>query len=128
MKKSESIGAIAKAMASIQKEVKPLEKSAANPFTDSKYTPLDKIVEAIFKVAPSHGVSFTQWPISGDNGTIGIGTMLMHESGEWIEYDPLYMTVITNKKMSSAQEAGGTITYAKRYVIAAVFGIVSDED
>ncbi|HCJ4351367.1 TPA: ERF family protein [Listeria innocua] len=128
MKKSESIGAIAKAMASIQKEVKPLEKSAANPFTDSKYTPLDKIVEAIFKVAPSHGVSFTQWPISGDNGTIGIGTMLMHESGEWIEYDPLYMTVITNKKMSSAQEAGGTITYAKRYVIAAVFGIVSDEE
>lgn len=50
MKKSESIGAIAKAMAAIQKEVKPLEKSAANPFTDSKYTPLDKIVEAIFKV------------------------------------------------------------------------------
>ncbi|EJT8453020.1 ERF family protein [Listeria monocytogenes] len=128
MKKSESIGAIAKAMVAIQKGIKPLEKSAANPFTDSKYTPLDKIVEAIIGVAPEHGISFTQWPVSGNGGTIGIGTMLMHESGEWIEYDPLYMAVISNKKMSSAQEAGGTITYAKRYAIAAVFGIVSDED
>jgi len=38
------------------------------------------------------------------------------------------ISVDKNKRMSAAQEGGSTITYAKRYQLSAIFGIVSDDD
>ena len=53
-----------------------------------------------------------------------VGTMVMHESGEWIEYDPICLKPVKN----DPQAVGSTITYAKRYALSAIFGITSDND
>src|SRR5699024_3428889 len=75
-------------------------------------------------IAPKHGLSFTQWALSGDDGTLGVATLLMHISGEFIEYDPVFMKA----DKPNAQGAGALITYLKRYTLSAIFGITSDQD
>src|SRR5699024_1598165 len=95
-----------------------------NPFFKSKYVPLESVVEAINTIAPKHGLSFTQWALNNENGTLGVATLLMHESGEWIEFDPVFIPA----EKQTPQGYGALITYLKRYTLSAIFGITSDED
>src|SRR5699024_7660953 len=90
----------------------------------SKYVPLENVVEAITQEAPNHGLSFVQWALNDEQGRVGVATMLMHESGEWIEFDSVHMKA----DKETAQGAGALITYLKRYSLSAVFGITSDQD
>jgi len=124
MNRSESIAEIAKALTKFQKEVKQPFKDADNPFFKSKYVPLESVVQAINDIAPEHGLSFTQWALNDESGQIGVATLLMHESGEFIEYDPVFMKA----EKQTAQGAGALITYLKRYTLSAIFGITSDAD
>ena len=124
MEKSESIVELSKAMAKFQEEVKQPLKDKNNPFFKSKYVPLENVVEAITDVAPKNGLSFVQWALNDENGRVGVATMLMHESGEWIKFDPVHMKA----DKETAQGAGALISYLKRYSLSAVFGITSDQD
>lgn len=124
MNKSESIVEISKAMAKFQSEVKQPFKDKSNPFFKSKYVPLESVVESITSIAPKHGISFVQWASNDDTGRVGVSTMIMHTSGEYIEFDPVYMDADKN----TAQGAGALISYLKRYSLSAVFGITSDQD
>lgn len=124
MNKSESIVEISKAMAKFQSEVKQPFKDKSNPFFKSKYVPLESVVESITSIAPKHGISFVQWASNDDTGRVGVSTMIMHTSGEYIEFDPVYM----NADKNTAQGAGALISYLKRYSLSAVFGITSDQD
>ncbi|MBL3731579.1 ERF family protein [Lysinibacillus sp. HST-98] len=123
MNKSESIAELAKALSLFQGEVKQPLKDKANPFFKSKYVPLENVVEAITEIAPKHGLSFIQYPINQDN-KVGVVTVLMHSSGEYIQMEPIFTTPAKN----DAQATGSVITYLKRYSLSAVFGITSDED
>ena len=124
MKKSETITELSKAFAKTQKEMKQPLKDANNPFFKSKYVPLENVVEAITESASKNGLSFTQYPSSDEAGNVTVGTLVMHESGEWIEYDPIKMKPVKN----DPQSIGSAITYAKRYALSAIFGITSDQD
>ncbi|MGE7545040.1 ERF family protein [Sporosarcina newyorkensis] len=123
MNKSESIAKLAGALSSFQSEVKQPLKDKTNPFFKSKYVPLENVVEVITETASKHGLSFLQYPVNQEN-KIGVVTMLMHNSGEFIETEPIF--VLPPK--TDAQGAGSVITYLKRYSLAAVFGITSDVD
>jgi len=123
LNKSESIAELAKALASFQSEVKQPLKDKANPFYKSKYVPLENVVEAITNIAPKHGLSFIQYPVNQDN-KVGVVTILMHSSGEWIETEPIF----AQPAKQDPQATGSVITYLKRYSLSAVFGITSDED
>lgn len=123
MNKSESIKELATALAKFQGDVKQPLKDAANPFFKSKYVPLENVVEAITDIAPKHGLSFIQYPVNQDD-KVGVKTLLMHSSGEWLETEPIYAKPGKN----DAQATGSVITYLKRYSLSAVFGITSDED
>lgn len=123
MKTSESIANIAKSLGLFQQEVKQPEKSGENPHFKSKYVTLDGTVKAIHECAPKHGLSYIQSPLMTESG-VGVTTLLMHTSGEFIEFDPFVLPM--DKK--TAQGAGSAITYARRYSLSAAFGIVSDLD
>jgi ERF superfamily len=123
MKMSESIAEIAKALGKFQTEVKQPEKDGNNPHFKSKYVTLDGTVKAIHECAPKHGLSYIQSPIMTESG-VGVKTLLMHTSGEFIEFEPFILPM--DKK--TAQGAGSAITYARRYSLSAAFGIVSDVD
>ncbi|ELJ9288501.1 ERF family protein [Staphylococcus coagulans] len=124
MNKSESVVEINKAMVAFRKEVKQPIKDKNNPFFKSKYVPLENVVEAIDEAATPHGLSYTQWALNDNDGRVGVATMLMHESGEYIEYDPVFM----NAEKNTPQGAGSLISYLKRYSLSAIFGITSDQD
>lgn len=123
MNKSESITELAKALTSFQSELKQPAKDKSNPFFKSKYVPLENVVEAITNIAPKFGLSFIQYPVNQDN-RVGVVTVLMHSSGEFIETEPVFAQPAKN----DAQAVGSVITYLKRYSLSAVFGITSDED
>lgn len=124
MKKSETIAELSKAFVKTQKELKQPLKDANNPFFKSKYVPLENVVESITKSASKNGIAFSQFPSQDENGMTTVGTVVMHESGEWIEYDPIKIKPVKN----DPQAVGSAITYAKRYALSAIFGITSDQD
>jgi hypothetical protein len=124
MNKSDSIVELSKALAKFQEEVKQPLKDADNPFFRSKYVPLENVVEAITECAPKQGLAFLQWPCNSEDGRIGIVTMITHSSGEYIEFDPVYM----KSEKDTPQGNGSTLTYLRRYSLSAVFGITSDQD
>lgn len=124
MNKSESITELNKALANFHKEVKQPMKDANNPFFKSKYVPLENVVEAIDDVAPKHGLTYSQYPVTTENGLVGISTVLLHESGEYIEFPP----ATTKPDKNTPQGVGSALTYMRRYSLSAVFGITSDQD
>lgn len=123
MKKSETIGELAKALSAFQTEVKQPTKDKVNPFFKSKYVDLGSVVEAITKTAGNHGLSFIQYPLNQEN-KVGVVTIIMHSSGEFIESEPIFATPVKQ----DPQATGSVITYLKRYSLSAMFGITSDED
>lgn len=124
MKHSETLASIAKALAAFQAEVKQPEKSAKNPHFKSNYVPLEGVVDVVNKFGPKHGLSYMQEPIYQDEKA-GAQTMVMHESGEWILFEPLLLPV---GQKATAQTAGSAITYARRYSLGSAFGIASEVD
>ena len=123
MRKSESIKNLAIALSKFQNEVENPKNTADNPFYKSKYAPLQDVLNSVRPLLSKHGLSVIQSP-SGDGQSVSIMTMLLHESGEWIEFDPL---VLRAEKMTP-QGAGSAITYGRRYALSAVLGISSEDD
>jgi hypothetical protein len=55
---------------------------------------------------------------------VGVETILMHASGEWIKGEPFFLPV--NK--ADAQGFGSCATYARRYSLAAISGVAPEDD
>ena len=124
MKKSESIVELAKALSQFQGEVKQPKTDKTNPFFKTTYVDLAGVVTAISETATKYGLSFIQFPINDQSGRVGVMTMIMHSSGEYIETEPIY--AMPSKQ--DPQAIGSAITYLKRYSLAAAFGITSEVD
>lgn len=121
---SETIINLSKALVETQKELKQPLKDAKNPFFKSEYVPLEKVGEAITESATKHGLAFSQYATTTETGNVSVGTIVFHESGEFIEFPPL----ILKPENTKPQSIGSAITYAKRYSLSAVFGVTSDKD
>ena len=122
MDKSDSIKNIAIAMCKAQGEMGGAVKGANNPFFKSKYADLGEVIKVVKEPFANNGLSFIQFPIN-DGDKIGVETILMHDSGEWLSGS---FTVKASKQ--DAQGAGSVITYCKRYGLQAVAGIPSEDD
>jgi hypothetical protein len=122
MDKSEDIKELAVALCKAQSEMGGASKGADNPFFKTKYADLKAVVKAVKQPFSDNGLSYTQFPIE-DGGRIGIETILMHNSGQWLSNR---FTVQLNKQ--DAQGAGSAITYCRRYALQAIAGIPSEDD
>jgi len=120
---SETIGALAAALSKFQGEVGAASKNAQNPHLKNKYADLASIWEAIREPLAANGLAVTQCPEPGDPGTLHLGTMLLHSSGEWVK-SVLAMPVTK----SAPQGYGSALTYARRYGLAALLGITQEDD
>jgi hypothetical protein len=122
--KSDSITELSKALCKFQAEVKNPANSAVNPFYKSKYAPLNEILNDVRPILSKHGLVPVQSLGSADGEYITITTLLLHESGEWLEGDPL--TLRADK--ATPQGAGICSTYGRRYALSAILGISSEDD
>lgn len=122
MNKSDTLVELAKALNAAQAEMSGAKKKAANPFFKSKYADLNSVVDAVRIPFAENGLSYSQFPIFED-GKVGVETILMHSSGEWISSKLLLPMV-----KQDPQAAGSAITYARRYALQAIAGIPAEDD
>jgi hypothetical protein len=126
MEKSESIKNLTKALIEFQKDMKPLELDAeveVRPERGNaykfKYSTLANIIESTRELLAQNSLVIVQ--TVGEGGAVT--TLLVHESGEWIQD-----TVLIAPVKSSPQALGSSITYAKRYSMAAILRLVAETD
>jgi len=122
MDRSESIKEIAGALNKAQAEMSGAKKGKSNPFFKSKYADMNSVVDAVRIPFSNHGLSYSQFPLFRE-GLVGVETMLMHDSGEWISSELLLPLT-----KQDAQAAGSAITYARRYALQSIAGIPSEDD
>lgn len=122
MNKSETIGELTKALVSVQKGLQPAKKDSANPFFKSKYADLNSIWDSCRDLLATNGLAVMQTNEPVENAVI-VETTLAHQSGEWVSGQ-----ILLPLAKSDAQGVGSAITYGRRYGLAAILGIVSDED
>jgi hypothetical protein len=128
MIQSESIAKLAVALSKAQGTMKHAVKDADNPFFRSKYADLASVVEASRPSLVENGLSVVQVT----EGKV-LWTMLLHESGEWIkgsiELKPMRQVKDTGWVASEdPQSYGSCITYARRYAMAAITGVATEDD
>ena len=78
---SESIKNLAEAQVKIQKEISDMPKDSKG--YGYNYTSYDALVKYLRPLLTKHGISFVQMPVGSDS-EIGVETLYMHTSGEWI--------------------------------------------
>lgn len=125
MIKSESITELAKALSAAQAEMPAVTMDSVNPYYKSKYASLGAVIRDSRPALVKHGLSLSQFPVSA-SGQIGIETILMHISGQWVS-DTVLITCNPDTK-NPAQEAGIIISYLRRYGWSAVLGLYTEED
>lgn len=121
--KSETIGKIASALVSFSAEVKSISHDSTNPHFKSQYTSLDHMIDETKPLLHKHGLTVMQFP-GGDGEKVTVRTMVLHESGEWIESEPLTLKAVK----TDPQGAGSAITYARRYSYAAALSLSLGDD
>ncbi len=71
----------------------------------------------------SNGLAVTQLPSFTSDGKFILNTLLLHSSGQWMSCEfPM------NTKNDNIQAVGSAMSYAKRYSLCGMLGIVADED
>jgi len=123
MNRSETIDQLAAALAAAQSEMSNPVFDALNPHYRSKYASLAAVRNAVIPVLSRHGIAVTQYLTRTERGVL-CGVLLMHSSGQWIEFDPLEIPA----SKDDAQGYVSAATYAKRTVLQAVACVVGDDD
>lgn len=123
MKSSPSIAEVAKALSAAQGKMKAATMGSTNPHFKSKYASLTEIMDAIRAPFAVNGLAVVQGVEAQDDTGLTVTTTLLHTSGEWIESSVRVPVVGGN-----AQQVGSALTYARRYSLAALCGVVADED
>ena len=126
-----STGKLAEALGKVQAELPKLErdrtvtvepKDPKKPAYSYSYVTLAALNEAILPLLAKHGLAFAVMPGAGGDGKMSVNYALMHSSGEMLAGEfPI-------SGEGGIQMIGGRITYARRYILAALVGVAADED
>jgi ERF superfamily len=132
---SESVAALASALAKAQAELVNPEKSLtatiriAGPGAGERtfrYAPLSSGLDIVRKTLGQHEIATVQTTaIDQASGIVNLTTMLAHSSGEWIASD---WPICPIAEMASPQRMGAALTYARRYALFTLVGIAGEDD
>src|SRR2546423_728544 len=132
---SESMGAMAAALAKAQGELPNPEKSLTatipSPFGNGgdrsfRYASLASGLDIVRKSLGQHEIATVQTTaIDQDSGQLRLTTLLAHASGEWISSD---WPVCAISETATPQRMGAALTYARRYALFALVGIAGEDD
>ena len=119
MNKSEQINELAKALSAAQTKMNGALKDSKNPFFKSSYADLSQVMGAFQEFFAPEGLSVSHL-LTGKT----ISTILMHGSGQFISSE----TELPVTKQNDPQALGSSITYMRRYALAAITGIFQTDD
>lgn len=122
---SENITELAKALLNVQRTIQPVTKDAENPFTKSWYASLNSVMDACRNALIENGIWLCQYPVPVEQpNSLGLVTKLTHaESGQWQSS----LAVVPLPK-ADPQGMGSAMTYARRYALTAMLGMVTEDD
>lgn len=105
-----------------QRNIRKATKHAENPHFKSKYADLSEVMDACLSALNAQGIAVFQ-PASANGADVTVTTMLVHESGEYM------MSALTLVAMPHTPQAvGSCITYGRRYGLASLVGVASEDD
>lgn len=129
---------VSAALVLAQTAMPAVHKSADNPFFHSKYAPLDAVMDAALKACNAHGLAVIQAVSDGNREGFTLHTTLIHTSGQWIsgglwfpcpeEVRKLKDGTVTGYGPPTPQGVGASVSYARRYSLSAMLGIVGEDD
>src|ERR1700684_4422472 len=132
---SESIGAIAAALAKAQCELSNPEKSLVatirSPFPREsdrtfRYASLSSGLDIVRKALGKHEIATVQTTsIDNEAALIRLTTVLAHSSGEWVSSD---WPVCPVSETAAPHKMGAALTYARRYALFTLVGIAGEDD
>src|SRR6478752_4436893 len=132
---SQSVAALASALAKAQAELVNPEKSLTATIRSGRpgererifrYAPLSSGLDIVRKTLGQHEIATMQTTaIDQAAGIVNLTTMLAHASGEWIASD---WPVCPVAEMASPQRMGAALTYARRYALFTLVGIAGEDD
>jgi hypothetical protein len=115
--------ALQKALVSAIAETTDVHADSNNPFHKSKYASLNAHLALIKPIFSKHGLAILQFPCSEENA-VGISTIIIHEEGGRIEEQAF----IPCPAGIDGQKAGSIFSYLRRYALAAVAGVATEDD
>jgi len=132
---SETVAAIATALAKAQIELSNPEKTAVGLISNVsrgegertfRYAPLSAGLELVRRSLGGQQIAVLQTTeIDRPSGTVNLTTVLMHTSGEWISSD---WPVCQLSETSAPRRMGAALTYARRYALFSMVGIAGEDD
>lgn len=123
IKTSPQINEIVSALAKAQGEMKPAVFNRVNPHFRNRYADFTSCMEAVRDPLSKNGLAISQMPSTTPDGKFVLVTLLAHGSGQWMAGE---FPLISTKQDS--QGIGSAMTYAKRYSLCGMLGVVADEE
>ena len=126
MNRSDSIDQLAVALAKAQGEISSAVKESENPYFGSRYADLAAVWTAARDGLTKNGLSVSQFAetqIHDSATVVSLTTMLIHSSGQWLAGE---LRILPAKQ--DAQSIGSCLTYMRRYALAAIAGVVTEDD
>lgn len=115
--------ALQKALVSAIAETTDVHADSNNPFHKSKYASLNAHLALIKPIFAKHGLAILQFPTGSEN-SVGINTIIIHTEGGRIEES----AYIPCPQGIDGQKAGSIYSYLRRYALAAVAGVATEDD
>src|SRR5262245_26765253 len=132
---SETVAALASALAKAQAELVNPEKSLTATIRNGRpgdgersfrYAPLSSGLDIVRKTLGQHEIATLQTTaIDQSAGMVHLTTTLAHASGEWIASD---WPVCPVAETANPQRMGAALTYARRYALFTLVGIAGEDD
>jgi ERF superfamily len=132
---SETVAALASALAKAQAELVNPEKSLTATIRTGRpgegersfrYAPLASGLDIVRKTLGQHEIATLQTTaIDQTAGMVNLTTTLAHASGEWIASD---WPVCPIAETANPQRMGAALTYARRYALFTLVGIAGEDD
>ena len=126
---SESVAAIATALAKAQTELSNPEKAMVGTVYNNRsdrphsfrYASLSSGLDIVRKTLGGQQIAIAQTTdIDRANGMVNLTTLLLHTSGEWISSD---WPICQLSETSAPRRMGAALTYARRYALFTMVGI-----
>ena len=124
MKLSEKFDEILPALHKARSQFVKVKKDRQNTHLKNKYATLDSVLDAITPALTDNKLMVMQDMQENDvSSKIKVETTVLHISGQWVKY---YSEIPIVK--NDPQGVGSAFTYARRYALAAAFGLSQADD
>ena len=93
-----------------------------------KYLELSELIASVTPVLKKNGLGVTQLLTNDDQGRPAVRTMLFHgDTGQLLE-DTVACDIVDMKQCNTAQGAGASFSYLRRYALQAILGLAAEDN